>query len=148
MMDLSFDYYLKLIDLPLVIMVLVIVEAVKGYVPERIAPMLPLLFGGAAALLSAGYDDTRALIKATIYYGGAASLLFKLGVTTLLGRGLTGTVTSLFVSEPPKLPLEVKVQKVERENVELKAAVKEAKVAVDEAKVVLNEPKIADKGDL
>ena len=89
-MDLTFDYFFKIVDGLLLVMVVVMSYATKTFVPQRYRPALPLFWGLVAGWIATPYTDgARALVKAAIFYGGGASLAFKFGWTTIMGRGIS-----------------------------------------------------------
>lgn len=82
---------LKLVDLGVIAAIIGITEGIKRVMPEeywRSTPAVPLLLGVVAgATMTPELSAWRVVAKSALIYGGAASLAYELGRTTLFGKG-------------------------------------------------------------
>jgi len=82
---------LKLVDVGVIIAIIGITEGIKRALPEsywRLTPAVTLGLGLAAGIIMVpDASAIRAVAKSALIYGGAASLAYELGRTTLFGKG-------------------------------------------------------------
>ena len=82
---------LKLVDLGVIAAIIGITEGIKRALPEdywRLTPAVTLLLGIVAGwIMVPDASAVRAIAKSALIYGGAASLAYELGRTTIFGKG-------------------------------------------------------------
>lgn len=90
-MDFNFDVLLKAVDLVLILAIMGLTEAIKRAMPEdqwRWIPLVPVVLGIiCGAVVSPAGSGWRVMAKASLLYGGAASLAYELLRTTVLKQG-------------------------------------------------------------
>jgi hypothetical protein len=96
-MDIDFGPLLKAVDLTIIAAIVAITFAVKAALTDpqtgnnpywRWIPLVPLALGLVAGwIVTQSTDGARAILKAALLYGGAASLLWEIGRTTVFKAG-------------------------------------------------------------
>ena len=90
------NYVITPIDGGIVALIITIVQAVKQHVPKRFVPVLPFIFGWLlavpAVIITSGGVPSASVFESKIFLeglkvGALASAGFKVGHTTVLGKG-------------------------------------------------------------
>lgn len=90
------NYVITPIDGGIVALIIMVVQAVKRHIPSRFVPVLPFVFGWLlvvpAVIISAGGVPSTSVFVSKIFLeglkvGALASAGFKVGHTTVLGKG-------------------------------------------------------------
>ena len=91
-MDLDFDALFKAVDMVAIIAVIAVSFLLSSVLTkyERYLPLIPLILGiFAGIVLTPAGAEWRIIAKASLFYGGAAAIVYKIGRTTLMGKGLS-----------------------------------------------------------